>query len=144
MLARFIRASVAASALLPAETAAHAFRERYDLPLPLGYWLVAAGLTVALTPAVFAFALRRAAAGGPYPTFPLARLHRFALAAMRATAAFVFFSLVAIGLLGSQDPFRNFLPAFVWVAWWIGFTYLCAVFGDLWALLNPWAIVNPR
>jgi hypothetical protein len=46
--------------------------------------------------------------------------------------------LVAAGLLGSRDPLANPLPLFVWTVWWIGFTYLHAVLGNLWAHLNPW------
>jgi hypothetical protein len=46
--------------------------------------------------------------------------------------------LVAAGILGSRDPLANPLPLFVWAVWWIGFTYLHAVFGNLWAHLNPW------
>ena len=46
--------------------------------------------------------------------------------------------LAAAGVLGSRDPLANPLPLFVWTVWWIGFTYLHAVFGNLWAHLNPW------
>ena len=40
-------------------------------------------------------------------------------------------------LLGSRDPLANPSPV-VWTVWWIGFTYLHAVFGNLWAHVNPW------
>jgi uncharacterized membrane protein len=56
----------------------------------------------------------------------------------------VFFVLIAAGLFGTQDPFRNLAPAFVWIAWWIGFTYLSALLGDVWALLNPWKVFYPK
>jgi hypothetical protein len=137
-MSRFILASVA---LWPAPAAAHAFGERYDLPLPLGLWLVAAGLTVALSFVVFSLALRR---GGPRRSLVLFRLPPLALVALRAVSLGVLLSLVAAGFLGTQDPFRNLAPSFVWIAWWIGFTYLCIVLGDLWALLNPWNVIRPR
>lgn len=47
--------------------------------------------------------------------------------------------LVAAGLTGSRDPLANPLPLVVWTVWWIGFAYLHAIFGDLWAHLNPWS-----
>jgi hypothetical protein len=50
--------------------------------------------------------------------------------------------LVAAGLLGSQDPFANILPTFVWVIWWVGLAYVSAFLGDVWSVLNPWAIVG--
>jgi len=128
-----------------AEAAAHAFGERYDLPLPLHYWLAGAGLAVALSFVVFALALRRGAGGTDYPRLdllrvPLARAlaHRLVRVALRVLSAGAFIVLVAAGLFGTQDPYRNLAPAFVWIVWWVGFAYLSALVGDLWALLNPW------
>ena len=46
--------------------------------------------------------------------------------------------LTTAGLIGSRDPLANPLPLFVWTVWWIGFTYLHAIFGNLWAHVNPW------
>jgi len=143
-MSRFIHASGAAAlALLPAEAAAHAFGTRYDLPLPLALWLAAAGLTVALSFLVFGLVLRRGAGGTSYPRLALLRLHPLAVAVLRALSVCVFLVLIAAGLAGTQDPFRNLAPAFVWIAWWIGFTYLGALVGDVWALLNPWKALYP-
>jgi hypothetical protein len=127
--------------LAPAEAAAHAFRSRYDLPLPLWLWLVAAGLTVAVSFAVFAVSPRRGVSSAQ--TF-LFGVHPVVVAALRVLSLAILCVLIAAGVLGTQDPFRNLAPAFVWIAWWIGFTYLCAVFGDLWALVNPWKVVSPK
>src|SRR5712692_6618790 len=142
-MSRFTRASFAALAAAPAEAAAHAFGARYDLPLPLDLWLAAAGLAVALSFAVFALTLRRGARGASYPRLVLLRLHPLARAALRAVSVCVFFVLIAAGLVGTQDPFRNLAPAFVWIVWWIGFTYLTALVGDLWTVLNPWKTLYP-
>ncbi len=136
----------AALALLPAaDAAAHAFGVRYDLPLPLPLWLGAAGLTVALSFVVFALVLRRGASGAGYPRLDLLRLpfarpfaHSLTLAALRVLSVSVFVVLIAAGLVGTQDPYRNLAPAFVWIVWWIGFTYVSALIGDLWAVLSPW------
>jgi hypothetical protein len=140
-MSRFIRASVATFTLLPADAVAHAFGERYDLPLPLPLWLAAAGLAVALSFLVFALALQR---GDSHRQFFLLRIPPLLVGVLRALSVCVFVVLIAAGLFGTQDPFRNLAPAFVWIWWWIGFTYLCAVFGDLWALLNPWKVLYPK
>jgi len=140
-MSRFTLASLAA--LAPAEAAAHAFGTRYDLPLPLGLWLAGAGLTVALSFVVFALALRRGADGASYPRFALLRVHPLAVKALGAVSVCVFFVLIAAGLFGTQDPFRNLAPAFVWIAWWIGFTYLSALVGDVWTVLSPWKALYP-
>ena len=140
-MSRFTLVSLAA--LAPAEAAAHAFGTRYDLPLPLGLWLAAAGLSVALSFVVFALALRRRAGAASCPRLALLRLHPLALKALRAVSVCVFFVVIAAGLFGTQDPFRNLAPAFVWIAWWIGLTYLSALVGDVWAVLNPWKALYP-
>jgi len=46
--------------------------------------------------------------------------------------------LISAGWLGSRDPFDNPLPLFVWTVWFVGFTYLHALLGNLWLVLNPW------
>lgn len=140
-MSRFTLASLAA--LAPGEAAAHAFGARYDLPLPLGLWLVGAALTVALSFIVFALALRRGADGASGPRLTLLRVPPLVLQALRAVSAGVFLVLIAAGLFGTQDPFRNLAPAFVWIAWWIGFTYLSALLGDVWTVLSPWKALYP-
>jgi hypothetical protein len=132
---------VAVIALAPAEAAAHAFGTRYDLPLPLAFWLAAAGLAVALSFLVFALALQPGTSDRRVAV--VLRLHPLVIAALRVVSVCVFFVLIAAGLFGSQDPFRNLAPAFVWIVWWIGFTYLTALVGDFWALLNPWKALYP-
>lgn len=41
-------------------------------------------------------------------------------------------------LAGSRDPLVNPLPTMFWTVWWVGFTLLHALFGNLWAWFNPW------
>lgn len=70
-------------------------------------------------------------------------LHLFALPAIGAApfsllALALLIVLVAAGIAGPRDPMKNPLPLFVWVDWWIAFTLLQAVAGDLWRLFNPW------
>jgi len=149
---RFTRSSrvwAAALALLPAaEALAHAFGVRYDLPLPLSLWLVAAGLTVAFSFVLFALVLRQGAADAAYPRFDLLRLRvgrvladPLMLAALRLASVGVFVVVIAAGFFGNQDPYRNLAPTFVWIVWWVGFAYLSGLLGDLWALLNPWKVL---
>jgi hypothetical protein len=47
-------------------------------------------------------------------------------------------ALVTAGYAGTDDPLANPLPPVLWTAWWVGLTFLHAVFGNLWAWLNPW------
>lgn len=47
--------------------------------------------------------------------------------------------LVIAGLTGSSDPLSNPLPLFIWTLWWVGFTLLQFLVGNLWNHLNPWS-----
>lgn len=46
--------------------------------------------------------------------------------------------LLLAGLYGSRDPLANPLPTMVWTIWWVGITLAHALFGNLWAYINPW------
>ena len=59
------------------------------------------------------------------------------LAPLRVAAVLIFLLALAAGFFGNQDPYRNLLPTVVWVLWWVGFAFLCALVADFWALVNP-------
>ena len=52
----------------------------------------------------------------------------------------VFFFTLGAGFIGVQDPFRNLITTMVWVTWWVGFAFVCALVGDLWALASPFRV----
>ncbi len=123
----------------------HGFGARYDLPLPLGFYIGGAGAAVALSFVVMAVAAKRAPGVHGYPTRDLLRLrscrwlaHPALLALVRALAAAAFVFVLAAGFFGSADPFRNILPTMVWVIWWVGGAYIAALIGNVWDLINPW------
>ena len=50
----------------------------------------------------------------------------------------LFLVTVLAGFSGSDNPYRNIAPTLVWIIWWVGFAYVSAFVGDIWALINPW------
>ncbi|TMJ35821.1 MAG: hypothetical protein E6G87_11645, partial [Alphaproteobacteria bacterium] len=46
--------------------------------------------------------------------------------------------LLWVGYAGKPDPLSNPLPLFVWTLWWMGFTLLVVVAGNVWSMVNPW------
>jgi hypothetical protein len=140
-------AGIAAAAILAitlAESAnAHALMRRYDLPLPLAFFLIAAGAAVAVTFAVLALATQRLKGieTDEAPERVLARgtLPASAAIAARALSAALLLLVVAAGLFGHQNPFKNLAPVSIWVIWWVGFGLVSAFVGNLWPILNPFA-----
>lgn len=118
---------------------AHAFGVRYDLPVPLGLYLLAAGSAVAFSFVIIAVFVR---APTHAPAQPERRFLPFLPERSRVgevIAVFLFLLVIAAGWFGNQNPLRNFAPAAVWIIWWVGFVYASALFGSVWAAVNPWA-----
>ncbi len=141
------RAAILVATVVPVSPAyAHAFGQRYDLPLPLWLFIIGAAAAVALSFVVVAWFLR--GAGGSYPRLNLLRW-RLGRALAHPTVLLVFqlgsvaaFGLVVwAGLFGNQDPFKNIAPVTVWVIGWVGLAYVSVLLGDVWALVNPWKIL---
>jgi hypothetical protein len=132
-----------AMALLPAAAAAHGFGQRYDLPIPLAFYVVAAGATVGFSFVLVAgFFTARHGERTEYPHL-LLRVRPRGLATTLASslrvfcAAFFAFIIIA-GLIGDQNPFRNIIVGSVWVTGWVGISLACAFLGDIWRLIDPW------
>lgn len=113
--------------------AAHGFGQRFDLPLPLWLWVSGAGATLVVTFAVMALFVRDVR----LPRVRLFEVPAFLLTFLRCLAVLAFLLTLAAGFFGTQDPYRNLAPTMVWVLWWVGFAFVCALIVDLWALANP-------
>jgi hypothetical protein len=129
-------AAIHLAAPLPAH--AHAFAERYDLPLPLGFYLAGAGLAVALS-FLGSFLLMRP---GWRPALHVdiavpAGLARLTRGLVRAVALVLLAAVIVTGVFGPESPTQNFATVFVWVIWWVGFALFTALVVDLWSTGNP-------
>ncbi|MEQ1439544.1 hypothetical protein AAG565_09275 [Fontimonas sp. SYSU GA230001] len=138
-------ALVLAGAALPSTAAAHSFGRIYNLPVP--FWMYAYGAAAAL---VLSFLVVAWFGTAPAPAAPAAsgqqsgvlalrglrRLHVPQL--LRALALSGLLLCVLTGFWGTRDPYRNFNMTFFWVVFVLGFAWLTALVGDVYALLNPW------
>jgi hypothetical protein len=137
-------ASIAYGAMPVATAEAHGFGQRYDLPIPLGFYVVGAGATVALSFVLVAlfFTAERT------PPGPRALFHvsvggwaRGLTLAIRIACAVFFVFLIYAGIAGDQNPFRNIIVVSVWVIGWVGISLASALFGDVWRLIDPWSTI---
>ena len=134
---RIRRAAAAAGLLLlaitPETVLAHAGERAYVLLLPTQLYIAGGTAVVALS---FALVLwlpgRWFAPGEPVQGAEPNPSRRASFASLAVIAV-----LVAAGYLGSRDPLVNPLPTAVWSLWWVGITFLHAVFGNLWSIVNP-------
>lgn len=129
---------------LPTQALAHGFAVRYDLPLPLGFFLAGAGATVALSflvLAAFARAERPVSQAPAHLVLPVAGrmlAHRWTAGFLQSVSVALYVLVVAAALFGDLNPYRNIATTFIWVIWWVGMLFVNMFVGDVWALVNPW------
>lgn len=132
----------------PGQAHAHGFGERYDLPLPLWLYLFGAGVAVLCSFVLIGALIRKAPSSGAYPRWNLLNspigkiiLHPFLLTAIKLVSVSIFVLVVMAGLFGDSTPTNNFSPTLIWIIWWVGVAYVCALIGNVWRLINPWKII---
>ena len=125
---------------------AHGFGALYNLPVPLWLynWAAAATLIVSFLMVALVVSTPPASAGGgkDISRWVIARGLRRAMPLLRALSLFLLFLCIATGLWGNPDPMRNFNPVFFWVIFTLVLTYSVALFGDIYAAINPFATLT--
>ncbi len=139
-------AAGAALALGPAY--AHGIGERYDLPLPLSFFAVGGAAAVVLSFVIVGMVVKGESRVTNYPRFNLFRWEwvEFILSGpflwpLKTLSVFLLWLVIATALYGTTRPVGNFSPTFIWVIWWVGMGFFIALFGNLWALVNPWKVL---
>lgn len=133
--------------MLPATGHAHAFGQRYDLPLPLDLYLGAAAAAVILSFVIAVMFTSKVETGAPDgieaggSLFGRCLLSDTATGVVKTVSIILFVVTITAGLFGVQSPTRNFAATFVWVIWWVGMTYVAALVGNFWDIANPWRIL---
>jgi hypothetical protein len=142
-----LRALTAAAALasVAASADAHGFGQRYDLPLPLSFYLAGAAAAVVVSFVIVGLFVRDVSRLAPYPradliATPFGRwIASPTLAlALKSLALAAFIVTIIAGFRGDQNPYKNIAPTMVWIIAWVGLAYVSAFIGNIWALINPW------
>jgi len=131
---------------VPATAAAHGFGRLYNLPVPfwLYAWAASAVLVVSfLLAAVLTTA--NAPAGAPserdITRAAWVRGLRRLMPLLKLLSVLLLALCLATAFFGNAYPYRNFSMTFFWVVFLLGFTYLTAFIGNLYAVINPWRVI---
>jgi hypothetical protein len=126
-------------AIAPCDVAqAHTGERAFILLLPTHLYIVGGASVVALSFVVMALIPIAGLRVLERVRWRLGDLPRYGAVGPSLSALVVALGLVIAGYAGSRDPLANPLPLVVWTVWWVGFTFLHALFGNLWSFLNPW------
>lgn len=127
--------------LCPTAVSAHGFGALYNLPVPLWLynWTASAVLVVSFLMAAFLVT-------SPPATRPMSLnltgssivgWLRKLMPILRLLGLFILLLCIVTGFWGNPDPMRNFNPVFFWVIFTLVLTYMVALFGDIYAAINP-------
>jgi hypothetical protein len=133
---------------IPGIACAHSFGRLYNLPVP--FWMYLYGATAALA---LSFLLVAYFVTAEVPSrqqtqrdlrnvrwlIALRRLRFMPL--MKALSVMCLLLCLLTGFFGNQNPYLNFSMIFFWIVFALGFTYLSACIGDLFASINPWTVI---
>ena len=128
--------------LISGAARAHSFDERYDLPIPLEFFVVGGGLVVALSFLLLLLGEKYWSNSRFRPSIemsiPSFRLMEIGALLVRIISLLFFGLVLAAGFWGSGNPLMNLATNFIWINWWLGCSMAIAILGNFWPLLNPW------
>lgn len=131
--------------LLSGGASAHSFDERYDLPIPLEFFLVGSGLVVAITFLLILLASYYCSASPKNRFFSICTISPAFAQLIKIACQFLgfvgFLLVIAAGYWGPGNPLLNLAPNFIWITWWLGFSISNALLGNFWPLFNPWLAI---
>lgn len=132
---------------LPLTAEAHSFGKLYNLPVPLWLYLYGAVAALVLSFLVMAwFGSQSAATRGvdtppPITDIPLSAGWVALLRVAQAASLGLLLLAIVSGFAGSQNAYANFNMSGFWIGFVLGFAYLVAVIGPLYARINPWRLI---
>ncbi len=146
--ARLIRRSTVAAMLVvlvtPGTALAHGIGGRADLPVPVSYFAVGAGIVIVATFVMLSAMWTEPRLQTPArATGPSRRIARLGVI-LRGLGLVGLLAVVGAGLLDGTSSGDNVAPVLVFVYFWLVVPFVSAVAGDWWHWMNPWATISRR
>lgn len=134
--------------IIPQPAFAHAFGQLYNLPIPFWFYIFGGATAIVVSFLIIGYFISRPAKITSYPTVYLSKFTLFDILAkpwfknfLKTGSIFLFLTTITTGILGNDSSYSNFNMTFFWIIFVLGFTYLTAIIGNLWAIVNPFKIL---
>lgn len=140
-----VLAATLLAALDPAVVLAHGIGGRADLPVPVSYFAVGAGIAI-----VASFVMLSALwteprlQGGEWTSISRSSGARRLVTVLRAIGIAGFALVVIGGLIDGTSSPLNIAPVLVFVYFWLVVPFASAAAGNLWRWMSPWAALSRR
>ena len=149
MKSRDLLLTACCALVLPVSASAHSFGKLYNLPVPFWMYLYGAAAALALSFLLAAYFIttdvsvlgqtRRDLREAGWVR--LLRRLRF-ITVMKLVSLSGLLLCLLTGFFGNRNPYLNFNMTFFWIMFVLGFTYVSACIGDLYASINPWKVMS--
>jgi hypothetical protein len=121
---------------------AHSFGAMYTLPIPFWMYAFAVSATLVLSFLMIGFfAAGRSHERVSRPIEIQGVVPGVVWTILRGLSVVLLILTILTGLFGVQSPFNNFSLTFFWIGFVLGFAYLTALVGDVYAFINPWHVL---
>jgi hypothetical protein len=121
---------------------AHAFGVIYNLPIPFWMYAFAASATLALSFLMVGFFVTGQNAERNLRSVEIPdAVPRAGWSILRGLSVLLLLMTTLSGLFGAQHSFNNFSLTVFWIGFVLGFAYLTALIGDVYAFINPWRVL---
>ena len=128
--------------MVPAGVLAHGIGVRGDLPIPVWMFAYVAGAALIISFLLLGSFWPKPRLEGRFKPRPLPAATQpvtQGLAVVLRLFGLAMFAVVLwASLAGDLGAYATVAPVAVYVGFWVGLLFLCAVFGDVWRLLSPW------
>lgn len=132
---------------LPQITLAHSFGRLYNLPVPFWIYLYGGAGAMLVSFLFIGYFFNERRENFSYPKIDLSKYNFFKfknwfLILLKVASLTLFLFTILTGLLGMNSAYSNFNMTFFWVIFLLGLTYLTALVGNIYSVVNPWKILT--
>jgi hypothetical protein len=130
---------------LSSATFAHVMGVVYNLPIPFWMYAFAASAALVLSFLIVGYFVTAQGAARNFRTIdvgiPRVAAGGATLRTLRGLSVFLLLLTILTGVFGPANPFANFSITFFWIVFVLGFNYMTALIGDIYALINPGRVI---
>lgn len=134
--------------LATSSASAHSFGQTYTLPVPVWLYLYGAAAALVVSFAVVGYFVTARSMAANRREYDLSRLWtpsprtgQCLMAMLRGLSVAALLLTIIAGFWGTNHAYRNINMTLFWVIFGLGFTYLTALIGDWFSVLNPFRVI---